>query len=209
MGTKNAPSRMTLGAKFGLEVAIKVRSTRKRSTMPLSNIWSHLRLSKLILLAPPSSCRCQTTLVRTEAPCKLKSLVIARGRIAAYELRRTPSGRSSGARRWRNSDAVKLHSSIAPLGQRGVKVEHGRLGVLGLTRLWLYPRLIPRRSGHNTSMAAANRPGSPRLIGRKTDARRIRSHAPSTGHLPTHAPPDRPGRLAERDRLGPLDVAPG
>src|SRR5919112_1247225 len=133
---------------------------------------------------------------------------MARGRIAAYELRRTPSGRRSGARHRRNSDAVKLHSSIAPLGQRGVKVEHGRLGVLGLTRLWLYPRLIPRRSGHNTSMAAANRAGSPRLIGRKTDARRTLSHAPSTGHLPTNAPPDRPCRLAERDRLGPLDVAP-
>jgi hypothetical protein len=32
---------------------MRVRSTRKRSTMPLSNIWSHLRLSKLTLLAPP------------------------------------------------------------------------------------------------------------------------------------------------------------
>ena len=40
--------------------------------MPLSNIWSHLRLSKLTLLAPPCSWRCQATLVRTEAPCKLE-----------------------------------------------------------------------------------------------------------------------------------------
>jgi hypothetical protein len=62
---------------------------------------------------------------------------------------------------------VKLHSSIATLSQRGVKVEHVRLGVLRLTRLWLYSRIIPRRSGHNTSMAAANRPDSPRLIWRK------------------------------------------
>ena len=68
-------------------------------------------------------------------------------------------------------------------------MEHGRLGVLGLTRLWLYPRLIPRSSGHNASMAAANPDDSPRLIGRKTDARRTRSHAPSTGLIPTNAPP--------------------
>src|SRR5215204_5496785 len=103
--------------------------------MPLSKIWSHLRLSKPTLLTPPRQRRCRATLVRTEAPCKLESLVIARGRISSYELRRTPSGRRSGARHGRNSDAVKLHSSIATLGQRGVKVEHGRLGVLRLTRL--------------------------------------------------------------------------
>ena len=60
-----------------------------------------------------------------------------------------------------------LHSSIATLGQRGVKVEHVQLGVLRLTRLWLYSRIIPRRSGHNTSMAAANPDDSPLLIWRK------------------------------------------
>src|SRR5215208_7157787 len=77
-----------------------------------------------------------------------------------------------------------------------------------VSSLWLYPRIIPRHSGHNTRITAAHRPDSPRLIGRKTDARRIRSHAPSTGLVLTNAPPDRPGRLAERDRLGRLDVAP-
>src|SRR5215207_11165872 len=77
-----------------------------------------------------------------------------------------------------------------------------------VSSLWLYPRIIPRHSGHNTRITAAHRPDSPRLIGRKTDARRIRSHAPSTGLLPTNAPSGRPGRLAERDRLGRLDVAP-
>src|SRR5215211_2656877 len=77
-----------------------------------------------------------------------------------------------------------------------------------LASLWLYPRIISRRSGHNTRMTAAHRPDLPRLIGRKTDARRIRSHAPSTALLPTNAPSGRPGRLAERDRLGRLDVAP-
>src|SRR5215207_4107397 len=46
------------------------------------------------------------------------------------------------------------------------------------------------------------------LIGRKTDARRTRNYAPSKGLVPTNAPSDRPGRLAERDRLGRLDVAP-
>jgi hypothetical protein len=43
---------------------------------------------------------------------------------------------------------------------------------------------------------------------RKTDARRTRSYAPSAGHLTTNAPSDRPARLAERDRIGRLDVAP-
>src|SRR5215218_4910048 len=57
-------------------------------------------------------------------------------------------------------------------------------------------------------MTAANRDGTTRLKGPKTDARRIRSYAPSTGLLPTNAPSGRPGRLAERDRLGRLDVAP-
>src|SRR5919112_2380866 len=33
--------------------------------------------------------------------------------------------------------------------------------------LWLYPRIIPRRSGHNTRMTAANPDDSPRLIWRK------------------------------------------
>src|SRR5215217_7340366 len=74
--------------------------------------------------------------------------------------------------------------------------------------LWLYPRIIPRRSGHNTRMIAANRGNTTRLVWRKTDARRTRSYAPSAGHLPTNAPPDRPGRLSERDHLGRLDVAP-
>src|SRR5829696_9505070 len=57
-------------------------------------------------------------------------------------------------------------------------------------------------------MAAAIRDDATRLIGRKTDARRTRSYAPSTGLVPTNAPSDRPGRFAERDRLGRLDVAP-
>src|SRR5215213_2684785 len=74
--------------------------------------------------------------------------------------------------------------------------------------LWLYPRIIFRRSGHNTRMTAANRGDATRLIGRKTDARRTRSYAPSKGLVPTNAPSDRPGRLPERDRLGRLDVAP-
>src|SRR5215208_2884944 len=74
--------------------------------------------------------------------------------------------------------------------------------------LWLYPRIIPRRSGHNTRMIAANRGDTTRLVWRKTDARRTRNYALSTGHLPTNAPSGRPGRLAERDRLGSLDVAP-
>src|SRR5215212_10563950 len=73
--------------------------------------------------------------------------------------------------------------------------------------LWLYPRIIPRRSGHNTRMTVASRGDATRLIGRKTDARRTRSYAPSTGLIPTNAPSDRPGRLSERDRLGRLDVA--
>src|SRR5215218_623148 len=57
-------------------------------------------------------------------------------------------------------------------------------------------------------MIAANRGDTTRLVWRKTDARRTCSNAPSAGHLPTNAPPDRPGRFAERDRLGRLDVAP-
>jgi hypothetical protein len=68
--------------------------------------------------------------------------------------------------------------------------------------------MILRHSGHNTRMTAANQGDATRLIGRKTDARRTRSDAPSTGHLPTNAPPDRPCRLAERDRFGRLGVAP-
>src|SRR5215213_10207991 len=40
--------------------------------MPLSKIWSHLRLSKPTLLTPPPQRRCRATLVRTEAPCKLE-----------------------------------------------------------------------------------------------------------------------------------------
>src|SRR5215218_220926 len=74
--------------------------------------------------------------------------------------------------------------------------------------LWFYLRIIPRPSGHNTRMTAANQRDATRLIGRKLDARRILSYAPSTGLVPTNAPSDRPGRFAERDRLGPLDVAP-
>src|SRR3712207_5943801 len=57
-------------------------------------------------------------------------------------------------------------------------------------------------------MTAANRGDAARLIGRKIDARRTRNYAPSTGLVPTNAPSGRPGRLAERDRLGRLDVAP-
>src|SRR5215218_10116386 len=60
--------------------------------------------------------------------------------------------------------------------------------------LWLYPRIIPRPSGHNTRMTVANRGDATRLIGRKTDARRTRSHAPPMGLIPTDAPADRPGR---------------
>src|SRR5918994_5624718 len=74
--------------------------------------------------------------------------------------------------------------------------------------LWLYPRIIPRRFGHNTRMTAANRDDATRSIGRKTDARRTHNYALSTGLVPTNAPSDRPGRLPERDRLGRLDVAP-
>src|ERR671920_465824 len=40
--------------------------------MPLSKIWSHLRLSKPTLLTPPRQRRCRATLVRTEVPCKLE-----------------------------------------------------------------------------------------------------------------------------------------
>src|SRR5918995_2038950 len=57
-------------------------------------------------------------------------------------------------------------------------------------------------------MTAASRNDATRLIGRKTDARRIRSYAPSTALVPTDAPSGRPGRLAERDRLARWDVAP-
>src|SRR5829696_2444884 len=73
--------------------------------------------------------------------------------------------------------------------------------------LWFYPRIIPRRSGHNTRTTAASRGDATRLIGRKTDARRTRSYALSTGLVPANAPSGRPSRLAERDRLGRLDVA--
>jgi len=57
-------------------------------------------------------------------------------------------------------------------------------------------------------MTAANQRDATRLVWRKTDARRTSNYAPSSGLVPTNAPPDRPCRLSERDRLGRLDVAP-
>src|SRR5215212_2602059 len=40
--------------------------------------------------------------------------------------------------------------------------------------LWLYPRIIPRHSGYNSRMTAANQGNAMRSIWRKTDARRTR-----------------------------------
>src|SRR5215213_4066375 len=57
-------------------------------------------------------------------------------------------------------------------------------------------------------MTVANQADATRLIRWKTDARRTHNYALSTGLVPTNAPSDRLGRLAERDRRGRLDVAP-
>src|SRR5919112_2175412 len=186
---------------------MRVRSTKIRSTMPLSKIWSHLRLSKPTLLTPPRQRRCRATLVRTEAPCKLelghsagadcclrtsenavrakfRSAPLAKFRrceVALFDRHPRSARRESGARA---AGCFRTHASmvIPPHNSSALRAqyEHGR--------------------GESSGFAAVDRA--------KTDARRIRSHAPSTGHLPTNAPPDRPGRLAERDRLGCLDVAP-
>src|ERR687890_1915541 len=198
---------MTLGAKFGAEVAIRVRSTKKRSTMPLSKIWSHLRLSKPTLVTPPRQRRCRATLVRTEAPCKLelghsagadcclrtsenavrakfRSAPLAKFRrceVALFDRHPRSARRESGARA---AGCFRTHASmvIPPLNSSALRAqyEHGR--------------------GEAGRFAAVDLA--------KTDARRTRSYAPSAGLVPTNAPPDRPGRLAERDRLGRLDVAP-